>query len=126
MAPARGRFRFCGICGARLAFAEIGRAGASEEAQAHLFAAIQGHLQTSVGCENEAREETAYGVRLADEALAHAVDKHGMRRATCPSCAGRDAGCPRCGDDGKAWLFDLPTSCGPRCPLAVFEQGEPE
>jgi hypothetical protein len=50
-APAHGRLRFCGICGACLAFVEVGRAGASEEAQARLFAAIQQHLQSSAGCE---------------------------------------------------------------------------
>jgi len=75
---------------------------------------------------NEPREETAYGLRLAEEALAHAVDKHGMRREACPSCAGRDADCTKCGDDGKAWVFDQTAPCGPRCPLAGFEQGEHE
>ena len=75
---------------------------------------------------NEPREETAYGVRLAAEALAHAIDEHGMRRESCRSCGGRDADCPRCGDDGKEWVFARPTPCGPRCPLAALEQGERE
>ena len=50
VAPARGRFRYCGLCGARLAFVELGRAGTSEEAQARLMAAVDGHLKSSDGC----------------------------------------------------------------------------
>ena len=75
---------------------------------------------------NEPREETAYGRKLADEDLAHAVDKHGMRRERCPACGGMSADCTTCGDDGKAWVFDRPEPCGRRCPLAGLESSESE
>ena len=75
---------------------------------------------------NEPREETAYGRRLAVEALAHAVDRHGMRRKRCPTCDGRDPDCTSCGDDGKAWVFESPNPCGPGCPLAGLVPPEGE
>ena len=75
---------------------------------------------------NEPREETAYGLRLAADALAHAVDKHGMRRERCPACGGMSADCSTCGDDGKAWVFDRPEPCGRRCPLAGLDPSERE
>ncbi len=50
VAPARGRFRICGVCGARLAFAEVGRAGATPEAERRLLDAIQQHLTASASC----------------------------------------------------------------------------
>jgi hypothetical protein len=70
---------------------------------------------------NEPREETAYGIKLAAEALSHAVEKHGMRRERCPSCRGADFDCVRCGDDGKTWVFDDPNPCDDACPLASLE-----
>ncbi len=71
---------------------------------------------------NEPREETAYGVRLAEEALAHAVDKHGMRRVRCSACGGFNADCTTCDEDGKTWAFDRPEPCGPGCSLPTLEQ----
>ncbi len=50
VAPARGRIRFCGVCGARLAFLEVGRAGATPEAHRRLLAAVEQHLTTSAAC----------------------------------------------------------------------------
>jgi hypothetical protein len=47
--PARGQFRYCDICGARLAFVPAGRAGDAPEVQARLFELTQAHLQ-SKGC----------------------------------------------------------------------------
>jgi hypothetical protein len=50
VAPARGRLRLCGHCGATLTFVELGRAGAAPEAQARLYAAIRLHLRTYAEC----------------------------------------------------------------------------
>ena len=71
---------------------------------------------------NEPREETAYGRHLADEAFAHVVDKHGMRREPCPACRGVSSDCSECGDDGEAWVFDNLDPCGPTCPLVGLER----
>ena len=65
---------------------------------------------------NEPREETAYGRELADEALAHAVDNHGMRRERCPACRGASLDCSECGDEGEVWVFDNLEPCGPELP----------
>ncbi len=73
---------------------------------------------------NEPREETAYGRWLSKEAFAHAVDKHGMRRARCSSCYGSGRDCLECGDEGKSWIFDNPEPCGPDCPIEGL--GRPE
>ena len=70
---------------------------------------------------NEPREETAGGRRLAAEDLAHAVDRHGMRRAACPACGGGGLDCNRCDDDGQTWVFDNPEPCEAACPLAGLE-----
>jgi hypothetical protein len=75
---------------------------------------------------NEPREETAYGRKLADEDLAHAVDKHGMRRERCPACGGAGLDCSECDDDGQAWVFDDLEPCGPGCPIAGLEPPERE
>lgn len=50
VAPARGRFCMCGICGARLVFVEVGRPGESPEAEQRLLNAIREHLTSSSGC----------------------------------------------------------------------------
>ena len=71
---------------------------------------------------NEPREETAYGRRLAEEAFAHAVDRHGMRRKRCPSCRGVGLDCAECGDEGEAWVFDSLEPCGPACPITGLGQ----
>ena len=70
---------------------------------------------------SEPREETAYGRRLAEVEVAHAVDVHGMRRIDCPACRGVGFDCSECGDDGQIWVFDLVEPCGPSCPIAGFE-----
>ena len=49
---------------------------------------------------NEPRHETAYGRRLSEAALTHAIDIHGMRRERCPACRGVGFDCSECGDDG--------------------------
>ena len=67
---------------------------------------------------NEARAETANGRKLADAALAHAIDKHGMRRERCAACHGASLDCTECGDEGEVWFFDSLDSCGPRCLIA--------
>src|SRR5690348_6070498 len=67
---------------------------------------------------NEPRRETAYGRQLADAALAHAVDKHGMRRVRCPACRGVGSDCAECSDDGEVWTFDSVDPCAPNCPIA--------
>jgi hypothetical protein len=69
---------------------------------------------------NEPREETAYGRRLADAGLAHAVDVHGMRRKRCPACRGLGFDCSECDGEGRIWVFATPESCGPSCPVAAF------
>jgi len=48
--PARGQFRYCDICGARLAFVPAGRAGDAPQVQDRLFALTQAHLQSSKRC----------------------------------------------------------------------------
>jgi hypothetical protein len=50
VAPARGRFRMCGICGARLVFVEVGRPGGPPEAERRLLIAIREHLTSSARC----------------------------------------------------------------------------
>ena len=70
---------------------------------------------------NEPREETAYGRRLAEGDLAHAVDVHGMRRQRCPSCRGLGFDCAECDGEGRIWIFAAPEPCGPECPIAGFE-----
>jgi hypothetical protein len=50
VAPARGRFRICGTCGARLAFVEVKRPGQTTDVEGRLFAAIREHLQVSARC----------------------------------------------------------------------------
>jgi len=50
VAPARGRFRICGTCGARLVFVEVKRPGQTPDAEGRLFAAIREHLQVSTRC----------------------------------------------------------------------------
>ena len=50
VAPARGRFRMCGICGARLVFVEVSRPGGSAEAERRLLIAIREHLTSSARC----------------------------------------------------------------------------
>jgi hypothetical protein len=72
---------------------------------------------------NEPREETAYGRQLAEAALAHAVDSHGMRRRRCPACRGVGLNCSECGEEGDAWVFDSLEPCGPDCLIAGL--GEP-
>ena len=67
---------------------------------------------------NEPRAETAHGRQLAEAALAHAVDEHGMRRGRCPACRGTGLDCAECEDEGEVWLFDSLGSCGPRCLIA--------
>jgi hypothetical protein len=49
-APARGRFRICGTCGAKLAFVEASRPGGSLEAQHRMLSAIRDHLNSSSRC----------------------------------------------------------------------------
>jgi hypothetical protein len=70
---------------------------------------------------NEPREETAYGRRLADADLAHAVDVHGMRRKKCPACRGLGFDCSECDGEGRIWVFATPEPCGPKCPIEAFE-----
>ena len=70
---------------------------------------------------SEPREETAYGRRLAKVELTHAIDTHGMRRVDCPACRATGFDCAECGDDGQIWIFDVPRSCGPSCPLAGID-----
>ena len=70
---------------------------------------------------SEPREETAYGRRLAKVELTHAIDAHGMRRVDCPACRGTGFDCSECRDDGQIWIFAVPRSCGPRCPLAGID-----
>jgi hypothetical protein len=67
---------------------------------------------------NEPRQETAYGRRLADAVLAHAVDSHGMRRERCTACRGMAFECSECGDEGETWVFDSLEPCGNDCPVA--------
>lgn len=50
VAPARGRFRICGTCGATLAFVEVSRPGRTPEAERRMVAAIQEHLRSSARC----------------------------------------------------------------------------
>jgi len=73
---------------------------------------------------NEPRAETAYERRLAADALAHAVDKHGMHRERCPACNGAGANCSECGNEGEVWLFDDLEPCGPACPIAALDPPE--
>jgi len=63
VAPARGRFRLCGICGARLLFVEIVRSAESAEAEQRLLNGIRHHLTASARC----REASTFsgGVILA-------------------------------------------------------------
>jgi hypothetical protein len=70
---------------------------------------------------NERREETAYGRRLADAVLAHAVDVHGMRRKRCAACRGLGLDCSECDGAGQIWVFAKPEPCGPDCPVEEFE-----
>jgi len=70
---------------------------------------------------NEPREETAYGHRLAEAALAHALDVHGMRRQRCPACRGLALDCSECEGEGQIWIFDKLEPCGTECPIAAFE-----
>jgi bacterioferritin-associated ferredoxin len=70
---------------------------------------------------NEPRQESAYGRRLAEETLSHAIDAHGMRRERCSACRGVGFDCSECGDDGQVWIFDNAEPCGPTCPIAGFE-----
>ena len=51
-APARGRLRICGTCGATVAFMESSRAGRTDEAALRIFRAIEGHLDSSTRCRN--------------------------------------------------------------------------
>lgn len=75
---------------------------------------------------NEPRTETAYGRQLAEAALAHAVDEHGMRRERCSACGGASIGCSECGDEGEVWVFDEVEPCGPDCLIAGLERPENE
>jgi hypothetical protein len=76
---------------------------------------------TSRAWGNEPRSETAHGRELAEAALAHAVDEHGMRRERCPACRGAGRDCSECGDEGEVWVFDSLDPCGEDCPLAGLE-----
>lgn len=49
-APANGRFRICGTCGAKLAFVEATRP--TPESQNRLLAIIRKHLDSSARCHN--------------------------------------------------------------------------
>ncbi len=75
---------------------------------------------------NEPREETLYGRRFAAEEVAHLLDRHDMRRMPCPTCAGSDLDCPRCDDNGQAWVICKPQPCRPGCLLAAFDPVEDE
>jgi hypothetical protein len=70
---------------------------------------------------NELREETAYGRRLAEADLAHALDAHGMRRQRCPACRGLALDCSECDGEGQIWIFAAPDACGAICFMAAFE-----
>ena len=50
VAPARGRFRICGTCGAKLAFVEARRRDGSPEGERRMLAAIQEHLRSFPRC----------------------------------------------------------------------------
>jgi len=69
---------------------------------------------------NEPRHETAYGRRLSEAALTHAIDVHGMRREKCAACRGIGFDCSECGDDGQVWVFEDAEPCGPACSVAAF------
>jgi hypothetical protein len=50
VAPARGRLKICGTCGATLAFVEARRPGESREADQRMLAEVEVHLRTSATC----------------------------------------------------------------------------
>jgi hypothetical protein len=66
---------------------------------------------------SEPRQATAAGRRLEEEAFAHAVDDHGMKRQMCAACRGLGLDCSECDGEGQVWAFESLEPCGPECPL---------
>lgn len=66
---------------------------------------------------SEPRQASAAGRLLAEEAFAHAVDAHGMKRQTCPACGGLGLDCGECNGEDEVWAFESLEPCGPACPL---------
>lgn len=50
VAPARGRLRLCGTCGATVAFVQAGRVGQTPESTQRMLQAIESHLRASPKC----------------------------------------------------------------------------
>ena len=133
VAPARGRFRICGTCGARLAFVEVKRPGQTRDAEGRLFAAIREHLQVSARCRDAGtffergivacRCERPLPLKRDEGLLCGALRGIGLARScrsrrsrTEPSCA------PRC-----AMNIDPILMCG-RCDapkLHIFVERRP-
>jgi hypothetical protein len=52
VAPARGRFRICGTCGAKLAFVEVARPSGATADPKQLIAVVRRHIDSSARCHN--------------------------------------------------------------------------